>query len=647
MKQTTNILLILFGMGLSLFAQKGFAQDPNFHIYLCIGQSNMEGPAPIGPQDTITNKRLKLLSALDCPELGRTMGNWYDAKPPLCRCNTRLSPADYFGRTMVQYLPEKISVGLVHVAVAGSKIEIFDKELYKTYLDTSAASRPWMIKMSDAYGGNPYQRLVDMARIAQQKGVIKGILLHQGESNTGDKAWPAKVKKIYDDLLADLKLAPNSIPLLAGELVNADQGGRCASMNEIIATLPQTLPRAMVIPSYGLEAVPDKLHFTAEAIRKFGKRYATRMLYSMGVDIEAFPTQSIAAETNAPGMQYPRVDAQGRAIFKIDAPGASNVQLDLAKKYDMVKNEAGLWTVTTEPLQPGFHYYYLLIDGYRFSDPASESFFGIGKMMSGIEIPAPDQAFYAPRDIPHGQVRENYYLSKTVGGYERFFVYTPPGYDVNATEKYPVLYLQHGMGEDERGWVEQGKLSIIMDNLIADKKAKPMIIVISDGGTGGMFKPAVGEDVNEARKQFGAKFTPMLMNEIIPYVEKNFRVKTDRLSRAMAGLSWGGFQTFQTALPNLDKFAYIGGFSGAGMFNPETEMKTAYNGAFANSADFNKKVKVFFLGIGSHEGQRTKALSDAFTKAGINNTYYVSENTAHEWLTWRRCLYQFTQQLFK
>jgi hypothetical protein len=307
---------------------------------------------------------------------------------------------------MVQYLPEKISVGLVHVAVAGSKIEIFDKELYKTYLDTSAASRPWMIKMSDAYGGNPYQRLVDMARIAQQKGVIKGILLHQGESNTGDKAWPAKVKKIYDDLLADLKLAPNSIPLLAGELVNADQGGRCASMNEIIATLPQTLPRAMVIPSYGLEAVPDKLHFTAEAIRKFGKRYATRMLYSMGVDIEAFPAQSIAAETNAPGMQYPRVDAQGRAIFKIDAPGASNVQLDLAKKYDMVKNEAGLWTVTTEPLQPGFHYYYLLIDGYRFSDPASESFFGIGKMMSGIEIPAPDQAFYTPRDIPHGQVRE-------------------------------------------------------------------------------------------------------------------------------------------------------------------------------------------------------------------------------------------------
>lgn len=647
MKQTINILLFLGLLCVSLRAQNGAAPDPNFHIYLCIGQSNMEGPAPIGPQDTVSNPRLKLLAAMDCPDLGRVMGNWYDAKPPLCRCNTRLSPADYFGRTMIQYLPEKISIGLVHVAVAGSKIEIFDKELYKTYLDTSAASRPWMIKMADAYGGNPYQRLLDMARLAQQKGVIKGILLHQGESNTGDKAWPAKVKKIYDDLLADLKLAPNSIPLLAGELVNADQGGRCASMNEIIATLPQTLPRAYVIPSYGLEAVPDKLHFTAEAIRKFGKRYAARMLYTLGLDIEELPAQSIAAETNAPGMAYPRVDAQNRAIFKIDAPGASNVQLDLGKKYDMVKNEAGLWTVTTETLQPGFHYYYLLIDGYRFSDPASESFFGIGKMMSGIEIPAPDQEFYTPRNIPHGQVRENYLYSQEMGRYERFYVYTPPAYDLNPAEKFPVLYLQHGMGEDERGWVEQGKLSIIMDNLIADKKAKPMLIVISDGGTGGMFKPGIGEDVNEARKQFGAKFTPMLLNEIIPYVEKNFRVKTDRLSRAMAGLSWGGFQTFQTALPKLDKFAYIGGFSGAGMFNPETEMKTVYNGAFANPADFNQKVKVFFLGIGSHEGQRTKALSDAFTKAGIKKTYYVSENTAHEWQTWRRCLYQFTQMLFK
>ena len=643
MKILKPLLLIFFGLGLV----QANAQDPNFHIYLCFGQSNMEGAGKIEAQDTITDDRLKLLSALDCPELGREMGKWYDAKPPLCRCRTGLSPADYFGKTMIEQLPKNIKVGLVHVAVAGSKIEIFDKQDYKAYLDSSAAEKPWMIRMSDAYGGNPYQRLLDMARIAAKDGVIKGILLHQGESNTGDKLWPQKVKKVYDDLLADLGMRPNSIPLLAGELVNADQGGRCASMNEIIATLPTVIPRAYVIPSKGLEAVPDKLHFNTQGVRQFGKRYAMRMLYTMGIDIDPLPANTMAAETNAPGLSYPRVDKEGRAYFKVDAPTVKQLQLDLGKKYDFTLDEAGIWTVKTEVLQPGFHYYYLLSDGYRFSDPASESFFGIGKMMSGIEIPAPDEAFYQPRNIAHGEVRENYVYSKVMGGYERFFVYTPPGYDKNKKQKYPVLYLQHGMGEDERGWVEQGKLSIIMDNLLQDKKVVPMVIVVSDGGTGNMFKTLPGEDVNAARSQYGAKFTPFLLDEIIPYIEANYKVKKDKWNRALAGLSWGGFQTFQTALPNLDKFAYIGGFSGAGMFNPQTDMKTAYGGVFGDAARFNKEVKVFFLGIGEHEGQRTKGLSDAFTAAGIKNVYYQSPNTAHEWQTWRRCLKEFTEKLFR
>lgn len=270
------VLTLLLG---SIGAQ---AQDPNLHIYLCLGQSNMEGPARIEPQDTTVNARFKVLESVDCPELGRVKGQWYTAKPPLCRCNTRLSPADYFGRTMVANLPESIRIGVVHVAVAGSKIEIFDKGLYQGYLDSSAADKPWMINMAKQYGGNPYARLVEMAKLAQKEGVIKGILLHQGESNTGDKAWPAKVQKIYNDLLADLNLAPNSVPLLAGELVNADQGGKCASMNTIIATLPQTIPMAYVIPSRGLSAVPDKLHFTSEGIRVFGKRYAAKMLTLLG-----------------------------------------------------------------------------------------------------------------------------------------------------------------------------------------------------------------------------------------------------------------------------------------------------------------------------------------------------------------------------
>ncbi|GGD52526.1 acetylxylan esterase [Emticicia aquatilis] len=255
------------------------AQDPNFHIYLCIGQSNMEGAARIEAQDTVNlDSRFKVLEALDCSKLNRQKGQWYTAKPPLCRCDTRLSPADYFGRTMIQSMPQNQTLGLVHVAVAGSKIEIFDKVKYKAYLDSSAKERPWMINMANSYGGNPYERLIEMAKVAQKSGVIKGILLHQGESNTGDKTWPTQVKKIYDDILADLGMAPNSIPLLAGELVAAEQGGKCASHNAIIATLPQAIPKAVVVSSAGLTAAKDGLHFDSAGVREFGKRYAEALM---------------------------------------------------------------------------------------------------------------------------------------------------------------------------------------------------------------------------------------------------------------------------------------------------------------------------------------------------------------------------------
>ncbi len=275
-----RVLVLVIACGM-----QALAQDPDFHIYLCLGQSNMEGPAAIEAQDTTVNRRFQVLAAVTCPELGRTQGNWYPAKPPLFRCNTRLSPADYFGRTLVAHLPETIRVGIVPVAVAGSKIEIFDTAQYQAYLDSSAAERPWMINMAKAYGGNPYERLVELARAAQKVGVIKGILLHQGESNTGDQAWPAKVQKVYEHLLKDLGLAPNSIPLLAGEVVNADQKGVCAGMNAIIATLPQTIPKAYVISSAGLPPVPDRLHFTSESIRNLGKRYAVQMLTLLGYSV--------------------------------------------------------------------------------------------------------------------------------------------------------------------------------------------------------------------------------------------------------------------------------------------------------------------------------------------------------------------------
>ena len=359
------------------------------------------------------------------------------------------------------------------------------------------------------------------------------------------------------------------------------------------------------------------------------------------------PKDSKAASTNIIGSEFPRVDSQLRVIFRVEAPDAQKVQVDILKVYNMVKGKDGVWTVTTNPLPPGFHYYYLMIDGYRFADPASESFYGVGRMMSGIEIPAPDQDFYTPKNIPHGQISECYYYSKVIKTYSRFYVYTPPDYGKDVKKKYPVLYLQHGMGEDETGWGAQGKMNIIIDNLISEGRCKPMLIVMSNGECSTLFKPQKGEDVNKARSEFGAKFTPILLNEIIPYVDKHFRVYTDREHRALAGLSWGGYQTFHIGLNNLDKFSYLGSFSGIVFFNPQTDLNKVFGGAFSNPASFNKKVHAFFLGIGSEEGPRFQKLNDALTAAGIHNTYYVSPGTAHEWLTWRRCLYQFAPLLFK
>ncbi|MBO9563882.1 MAG: sialate O-acetylesterase [Niastella sp.] len=261
--------------GLLLISAGAWAQDPNFYIFLCFGQSNMEGAARFEPQDTTVDGRFQVLEAVDCPNLDRTMGKWYTAKPPLCRCRTGLSPADYFGRKMLAGLPANAKVGVIHVAVGGCKIELFDKDRYEAY---AATAPDWMKGMIKEYGGNPYGRLVEMAKIAQRDGVIKGILVHQGESNTNDTTWPRQVKTVYDNLIKDLRLDPAAVPLLAGEVVNADQGGVCASMNKIIATLPNTIPNSYVISSAGCTDGPDNLHFNAEGYRMLGERYADKML---------------------------------------------------------------------------------------------------------------------------------------------------------------------------------------------------------------------------------------------------------------------------------------------------------------------------------------------------------------------------------
>ena len=254
--------------------------DKNFYIFLCFGQSNMEGfPGIESPDKGPVDDRFQVLAAVDFPALGRTNGNWYPASPPLCRPSSGLCPVDFFGRTLVSKLPPNIRVGIVNVAVAGCKIELFDKSNYEAYAATAA---PWMKNIIQGYGGNPYAHLVEAAKLAQKDGVIKGILLHQGESNTNDKEWPGKVKGVYENLLKDLNLRAKDVPLIAGELVNADQKGACASMNRIIDALPLTIPTAHVVSSAGCPGRPDHLHFTPAGYRELGTRYAQTVLPLLG-----------------------------------------------------------------------------------------------------------------------------------------------------------------------------------------------------------------------------------------------------------------------------------------------------------------------------------------------------------------------------
>lgn len=269
-KKLSGILLFT----LFLLNMKTIAQDPNFYIFLCFGQSNMEGQGLIEPQDTLVNERFQLLQSLDCPNLGRSKGEWYLAVPPTCQCYSHLSPADYFGKTMVANLPDSITVGIINVAVGGCDIRLFDKDIYQDYDSTYAED--WFTSKVKDYGGNPYQHLIDLAKLAQKDGVIKGILLHQGETNTGQTEWPSYVKKIYNDMLTDLNLSSDSTPLLAGEVV-AVEGSCCSSMNEIINTLPDTISNSYVISSEGCTN-QDNAHFDAEGYRKLGKRYAYQML---------------------------------------------------------------------------------------------------------------------------------------------------------------------------------------------------------------------------------------------------------------------------------------------------------------------------------------------------------------------------------
>lgn len=381
---------------------------------------------------------------------------------------------------------------------------------------------------------------------------------------------------------------------------------------------------------------------------------------------------------NIPGAPYPCVYPDRRVAFRVAAPDAEKVQVRLGGPHDMTKGADGLWTVTIPPQVIGFHYYAIVVDGAVVADPATRKFFGSGWDNSAIEVPDPAAGYYSAQDVPHGEVRQRWYYSKVTEGWRRAYIYTPPGYDTDARTRYPVLYLLHGWGENEEGWHHQGHVDLIMDNLIAGKKAKPMIIVMDNlnavkaGADAGLYharsiiarrsmadvpppigapRPASTSGSAAARPGFPADwfntFSEMMLTDLIPMVERTYRTAGGRENRAMAGLSMGGMQSFQTALANLDKFAYLGGFSGSSGGRGGLDLNTAHNGVFADADSFNKKMKVLFLGIGTAEGPGTKNFSEQLTKAGIEHVYYESPGTAHEWLTWRRCLAEFAPRLFR
>lgn len=370
----------------------------------------------------------------------------------------------------------------------------------------------------------------------------------------------------------------------------------------------------------------------------------------------SFPFLSIGqdggtpASTNIPGQKYPMILSDNRVVFRVKAPTANKLQIDLGKKYDMVKDTGGYWMVTTDPIGEGFHYYSLIADGIALCDPASQSYYGMGRMASGIDIPDADMEYYQPKDVPHGQVRSVNYYSNITKAWRRAFVYTPPDYDIQPAKRYPVMYLQHGGGEDETGWPNQGKMDFILDNLIAEGKAIPMIVVMERGYASDPSRPLpTGTDM--ASRMAANIFPEVLVREVIPMIDAKFRTLSDRNSRGMAGLSMGGFQTFQTTMTNLDKFAYIGGFSGAGFRAPGANITDMYNGVWKDATAFNNKVKLMYLSIGTKEPERMYQNVNSFhtelEKAGIKHVYYESPNTSHEWQTWRRSLKQFASLLFK
>lgn len=363
---------------------------------------------------------------------------------------------------------------------------------------------------------------------------------------------------------------------------------------------------------------------------------------------------SVAASSNVMGAQYPRIHADGRVTFRVLAKDAQKVQLMPggadsglgAGPIEMVKDDQGYWTATTKPAVPGFHYYWFQVDGAIVNDTGSETYFGYARESSGVEVPEKGTDFYDVKPVPHGEVRVHSYYSKLTGQWRQAHVYTPPGYD-NGRDRYPVLYLQHGSGENGTSWSKQGHAAIILDNLIAAGKAKPMLVVMETGYATKLGATAVAPP-NGGRAQTPNAFGEVVLNELIPEIDGAYRTVADRGHRAMAGLSMGGQQTQQISLTHLDTFAWIGSFSAPPTAN--FDVKTSFGGSLADAAAFNKKVRLLWIGAGTAEERMHQGALDlhqALEKGGVHSVLFESPGTAHEFQTWRRSLYDFAPRLFR
>jgi len=362
------------------------------------------------------------------------------------------------------------------------------------------------------------------------------------------------------------------------------------------------------------------------------------------------------AASNIMGSDFPKISLDKSVYVRLRAPEAIKVQVQggdgfCPKPLDLVRDTAGNWNAIVPSAGPGFHYYWFTVDGVRVNDPGSDTYHGYGRPTGGIEIPADGEDFFTAKNVPHGDVREHWYYSEITGKWRRAFVYTPPEYDKNPGKRYPVLYLLHGAGENERGWSKQGHMNFILDNLIAGKRAVPMIVVMDNGYATAKDAPAApaGFSMRDMTKM-AETLEQVYVREIIPNIDLSYRTIPKREDRAMAGLSMGGLQTMLIGMNHLELFSYYGFFSGAIIGGIMDDPKTAFNGAFADAASFNKKVKLMWFGAGAGETQFVKMVEDTKTKLedlGIQPITYISPGTFHEWHTWRRHLNEFAPLLFR